>query len=227
MRNSWILGFVGMALLGGACWGGTRFLRDRFEVNLSETLHRPVKIQKVGFTFPLGIRLLGLKVDLGLSSPLEGKGTLALNGTGEMMLSVEVDRLEGLSWYLKEILGSAPTQGSCRLRSDVSLQRGAIVAKIQATATGVTFPRNEPTTFGLSGNELAKLLADREGKIRLDWVFQGSLEKPGEWSTLFASALRDSIDQTLRRSVQKVLAESERGRSPQKEFQEAIESLGR
>jgi len=165
----------------------------------------------------------------------EAVGRLELRGeilplaplpTYELTITVSHERLWLLAPYIRPILGTSPSKGSCTIETTLSLQEGKIIAQNKLLARDVSFATEEPTLLGPPGNKLVSLLADKDGNVRLSFVVTG---KPGEklnWSDLTAAALREAMRQALSREIQKVLTDTEL--APVEEIiRKGLESIGR
>ncbi len=158
---------------------------------------------------------------------VEIDGEFVPAGTTQMKVSITQTEIERLAPYIRQIIGVAPSQGSCAIKSAATLQNGAVVAHVDLTAHGIMFPTNEETIFGLAGNRLVELLKDKDGSIHLAFDVKGRLGESLDWSNATTAAFREAMRQALSRSIQNVLTDVEERRPVEELLQRGMESLGR
>ena len=131
-----------------------------------------------------------------------------------------------LAPYVRQVLGAAPSHGAVEVVSRVTLHGGVLMTHNDVTATGLTFPTNEPTVLGPDGNRLVQLLLDREGKTHLGFIVTGEVGKGLDWSDLAAGAMREAVQQAMARGIQRVLTDTEQ-QPVEDAVRRGLDSLGR
>ncbi len=129
--------------------------------------------------------------------------------------------------YLRQALGTAPSQGSCRLTSEITTRDGTIIAKTELQAKEVAFATDVPTSLGPPGNKLVEMLEDPNGEIQLSFLVTRKKGEPLDWSNLASAALGQALRQALARNIQKLLTDAEEVQPIQEKLQQGLESLGR
>lgn len=158
---------------------------------------------------------------------LQAEGSVFPRGPVDAKILLSHQGIEHLAPYLRPVLGTAPSQGSMEMETRLTVLQGVVMAHNEVTARGVAFPTDEPTTLGPDGNRLARLLADREGKIHLSFVVSGKAGEKMDWSDMAAGALHEAMRQAMTRSIQSVLDQKEQQQPVGEEIRKGLESLGR
>lgn len=158
---------------------------------------------------------------------LQADGSFFSRGPVDARILLSHQAIGHLAPYLRPVLGTAPSQGSIELETRLTILQGVVMAHNEVTARGVAFPTDEPTTLGPDGNRLARLLADREGKIHLSFVVSGKAGEKMDWSDMAAGALHEAMRQAMTRSIQSVLDQKEQRQPMGEEVRKGLESLGR
>jgi len=158
---------------------------------------------------------------------IQAEGSFFPRGPVDAKVLLTHERIQDLAPYLQPALGTGPGQGRIGLETRLTVLQGVLMAHNEVSAEGVAFPTEEPTTLGPDGNRLARMLADREGKIHLSFVVSGKLGQKMDWSDLAAGALHEAMRQAMMRSIQNVLGEKEQKQPVGEEVRKGLESLGR
>lgn len=161
------------------------------------------------------------------------KGELKLQGSAVLPhgpMDAEVflvhQQVGELAPYLRQVLGTAPSQGAAEVTSRVTLHGGVLMSRNDVSVSGVVFPTDEATVLGPDGNRLVQLLRGPEGEIRLSFIMTGELGKGLDWSDLAAGAMREAVQQAMARGIQRVLSDTEQ-QPVEEAVRKGLDSLGR
>ena len=158
---------------------------------------------------------------------LESEGGFISQGPVDAKITLNHKEIKRLAPYLRQALGTAPSQGAIHLECRLTVHQGVLMAYNDVIATGIVFPTDAPTTLGPDGKRLVQLLTDREGKIHLSFIVTGKLGERLNWSDLATGALREAMRQAMSRSIQRVLDETEQKKPVEEMLRKNMESLGR
>lgn len=158
---------------------------------------------------------------------VDAQGTYFQGGPVDAVVISEFPDISRLSSYLKEILGTAPAQGSMRMTTKLTLHSNVLMAHNDVTATGVAFTSAEPTTLGPDGPRLVELLRDKEGKIQLNFIVAGNPNEGLDWSDLTAGAMRESMRQAMSRGILKVMSDTEQTKPVEELMRRQLDTLDR